>query len=236
MFVIRQKLKENEKEIVQYNIEKIDTGIIFSFKTIFMNQNISDKLFLSFEKYKDKIFHISIQQTHKIETKIYSIYELPSRYKLFTEYNNAGMNLARISISPDCQDIAIILSFPTNYICNSAKTINWNPNISKAKMMLLYSPYYRKRAEQYRRKYEMMSSLDIYDSITYLESQVDALTKYILKNGNQDDLLQILKEADKDSVLNIKSKEKIINELNHDKAKVRKLQEVYYDKTKKSSS
>lgn len=93
----------------------------------------------------------------------------------------------------------------------------------------MYSPYYTKRAENIRKKWDMMANLDIYDTVTYLESQVDALTKIALGN-NGEDVKDVLKAADEHSVFNIKSKEKMINEMHKDKAKIRSLQKEYYDK------
>ena len=76
----------------------------------------------------------------------------------------------------------------------------------------------------------MMANLDIYDTVTYLESQVDALTKIALGNDS-DDVKAVLTAADEHSVFNIKSKEKMIDEMHKDKAKIRSLQKEYYDKT-----
>lgn len=75
----------------------------------------------------------------------------------------------------------------------------------------------------------MMANLDIYDTVTYLESQVDALTKIALGN-NSDDVKAVLTAANEHSVFNIKSKEKMIDEMHKDKAKIRSLQKEYYDK------
>ena len=93
----------------------------------------------------------------------------------------------------------------------------------------MYSPYYTKRAEHIRKKWDMMANLDIYDTVTYLESQVDALTKIALGN-NSDDVKAVLTAANEHSVFNIKSKEKMIDEMHKDKAKIRSLQKEYYDK------
>ena len=76
-----------------------------------------------------------------------------------------------------------------------------------------------------------MKSVDIYNTVTYLESQVDALTRLILQLTNSNsEAAKILRKADKYSVLDIKDKDKILQELETDKKNVRDMQKEYYDK------
>lgn len=229
MIVIRRPLQEGEKNKVEYNVDLNNDGIIFSFSTTYMGQDVKDSVSIPFNTYKDVILHLSLQWTHKIETRLYPLYELQSRYNVISETNNDALVLARISINETCDDIVIFLNSPTDYTCKVAKTIDCEPNTSKSKMMMMYSPYYTKRAEHIRKKWDMMANLDIYDTVTYLESQVDALTKIALGNDS-DDVKAVLTAADEHSVFNIKSKEKMIDEMHKDKAKIRSLQKEYYDK------
>lgn len=79
-------------------------------------------------------------------------------------------------------------------------------------------------------KQRMINNIDIYDSIAYLESQVDTLTKVVLKLYNEnDELKNILSEADKYSTLDIKNKDHILKEMSEDKKKIRELQKKYYE-------
>ena len=79
-------------------------------------------------------------------------------------------------------------------------------------------------------KQQMINDIDIYSSITYLESQVDALTRIVLKLYKEnDELKNILSEADKYSTLDIKNKNHILKEMSEDKKKIRELQKKYYE-------
>ena len=83
-------------------------------------------------------------------------------------------------------------------------------------------------------KTEMIEKVDIYNSVTYLESQVDILTRMMLKLYNEnDELKSLLSEADRYSVLDIKSHDSILREIADDKKNIRELQKEYYDKKKK---
>ena len=77
----------------------------------------------------------------------------------------------------------------------------------------------------------MMKSVDIYNTVTYLESQVDALTRLVLQLTNSNsEAAKILRKADKYSVLDIKNEDKILQEFETDKKNVRDMQKEYYDK------
>lgn len=103
--------------------------------------------------------------------------------------------------------------------------------MTKAQIMMQCSPYYKNRAEHFNKKCDVMKSVDIYNTVTYLESQVDALTRLILQLTNSNsEAAKILRKADKYSVLDIKDKDKILQELETDKKNVRDMQKEYYDK------
>lgn len=78
-------------------------------------------------------------------------------------------------------------------------------------------------------KMELMQKVDIYNTIAYLEAQVDVLTRIILSNkaGHDENLIDSLEKADKYSVLNIKPREYVNQEFDA-KKKMRELQEEYY--------
>jgi hypothetical protein len=82
-------------------------------------------------------------------------------------------------------------------------------------------------------KFRMINKVDIYNSVTYLESQVDTLTRIILKLYNENDKLrELLVNADKYSVLDIKDNDVILGEIERDKKNIRNLQKEYYEDKK----
>lgn len=136
-------------------------------------------------------------------------------------------------------DILIYLSLPADpaqgFNCIEVNTAER----SSTSYIIENSLLYLQALENYSSKKTLIEQIDIYNSITYLESQVDAITKLLLSviepTAISSDLNDILQAADTHSVLNIKSKEKIAYELHTDKKKIRELQEAYYA-TKESAN
>ena len=78
-------------------------------------------------------------------------------------------------------------------------------------------------------------NIDISKSATYLETEVDALYKIIgiLLEKTKTDVPEyqpIIEAVERHNVLNIKSLNKLVAEIDEDKQNIRKQQEVYYDK------
>ena len=85
-----------------------------------------------------------------------------------------------------------------------------------------------------RLKSEMLGVVDQRDSVSYLEAQVDILTRLVLELHKDDErpLTQILRKADEFSVLNIKDEAALAAEFTSKKAWVRTVQKDYYDAKK----
>ena len=86
----------------------------------------------------------------------------------------------------------------------------------------------------YRLKSAMLGEVDQRDSMSYLEAQVDILTRVILAvlPDNKDVLVELLRKADARSVLNIKDRASLEKEFVVKKDWVRKVQKDYYEAKK----
>ena len=85
----------------------------------------------------------------------------------------------------------------------------------------------------YLKKQTVCDLIDPYDSLSYLEGQIDVLSKIINmlieKTGlNVEEYQEILDSIDRYSVINVKTLDKINSEIATDKAKVRSIQKEYY--------
>ena len=80
--------------------------------------------------------------------------------------------------------------------------------------------------EKLRKKREFLSNIDILDSLSYLEAQLDLVTRQIV--APSDDTFQLLEEADKHSVTDINSRSKLRQKINKKKT-FREYQKKYYD-------
>lgn len=82
-----------------------------------------------------------------------------------------------------------------------------------------------------RLKCEMLGVVDQRDSVSYLEAQVDILTRLVLAlhQDSKSSLIEILRKADEHSVLNIKDADALSKEFTAKKAWVRTVQKEYYE-------
>lgn len=85
-----------------------------------------------------------------------------------------------------------------------------------------------------RLKSAMLGEVDQRDSVSYLEAQVDILTRLVLELHKDDTkpLTEILRKADEYSVLNIKNEAALAKEFVNKKAWVRTVQKDYYEAKK----
>ena len=136
----------------------------------------------------------------------------------------------------DNSDILIYLSLPTYQVDEFECTAIDVWARSSTSYITDASPLYSAALRNYQLKKSLIEQVDIYSSVTYLESQLDAATRLllliaskVLENQEGRELIDILTAADVRSVLEIKSSEKIIKEFVEDKGKIRELQEAYYE-------
>lgn len=157
------------------------------------------------------------------------------RYDSF-RYNNSEP-IMTYSINPDMQEIVILfrtgIDKPTfdgevEYIeFKFDKNKSFVHHISEA------SEFVKSRVDRYyEKRKDIIEDVDIYNTVAYLESQVDALTRLVLQLANNDcDEVNLLKEADKYSVLDIKTTDNMIREFEEDKGNARKRQTAFYTTT-----
>lgn len=86
-----------------------------------------------------------------------------------------------------------------------------------------------------RLKCNMLGVVDQRDSVSYLEAQVDILTRLVLELHKDDtsELVNILRQADEQSVLDIKGTDALSKEFLKKKAWVRTVQKDYYEEKAK---
>lgn len=100
-----------------------------------------------------------------------------------------------------------------------------------------FSSYNEDAAELMRASQAKKSALvdiNFLDSLSYLEAQVDILTKVVLAGGlaDKDELKEVLVRADDEGIWRSNSKEKLLKKMDK-KRKFRELQLTYYEANKK---
>ena len=95
------------------------------------------------------------------------------------------------------------------------------------------SETFRKKFDKFLPKMELLNKVDYYDSLAYLEAQIDILTTFILESKLLDVDNSVYKEFFEsvmaNSVTKIKTREFLLKEICNKKAKFREIQEEYYN-------
>lgn len=189
-----------------------------------------------FAEHKGKIRNIRVSRTFGDYTLCYSDRFDMQRlidFKSNGERSLGHYPLINFAVSDDIHEIVIYLrnaTYKPTY--KNAEYVKLDNNTWKSYMLQLmeHSMFCRNKITRYKEKHNnIIEWADIYNTVTYLESQVDALTRLVLQLTNKEcDETNILKEADKHSVLDIKTIDNIKNEFIEDKANARKRQTNFY--------
>lgn len=154
-----------------------------------------------------------------------------------TAKRDLGYNpLLNFAVNEDASEVIIFLrerTYKPDY--QNAEYVELPNGVWRSYILYLKenSEFCRKKIEKYEQKRkDVIEHVDTYASISYLESQVDALTRLVLKLTTDKlkgtDEYKVLEEADKHSVLDIKDIENISQEFKKDKGNVRTRQNKLY--------
>ena len=225
-----------------YALSEVDEGlkIDMSLKS-YINKDYS--LVLKYSDYAGKIVQLRVMDTYKkMELKPMLIFDKVNDKSFLSNEAVAfpDVNVARIVFNEDCSDIVVLLLY------NFAEMESYiNPYITEnldvrtkcgTEWLSLKSSYFANIVEKRKVKAAMLNQVDIYETISYLEAQVDALTKLVKDaydtntvktNDNTTSAYNVIVKANENSVMNIKSEEKLLKEMDY-KAKIRTLQQEYY--------
>lgn len=212
------------------SIEETDSSIILLFG--FNNNGVKEekKLLLDKEIYKGQIIDVvAVCAKERFELNILSHAKIID-YNLKRVISNQNSNffrVVRVVFEPG-GDIIIALSSAYDDI-EGFENIKIDSSSTLSGKLCELSAFYNANQQAIDRKYSMLKEVDIYKSVSYLEAQVDVLTRALLAIlPNTNNLYDVLQLADEKSVLNIKPIEDIKKEFTESKANLRKQQEDYY--------
>ena len=228
-------------KILHYKLDNINDEYKNPYNIKYKDNNIT----LTYHKYIntiENIYNINIDTISK--NKVYDImlieddefYKL-SLIEVFNYVNRntgvrdvkyKGEKIARIAINND--NIIILLSIACSDILEFENVII-NKDKSFTKHLVDNADWLDNRIKNIKKKSKLLNDVDLYRNISYLEAQVDVLTRVIVELSKESNLYEIVKMFDDNSVLNIKPIEDIKNEITN-KDNFRRNQEVYYEKLK----
>lgn len=217
-----------------YSIGADDTGFTLDF-TIANHENCgyasaTHEIRINYDEYRGKAYDLVLANDNRQnKVLVWSLMDkfAPYQYSTWNLRGDDALKIARFFVGDDecwilpsqrCDDVAGVENITIDY-----KTESYMGTLVKN------SPAFAEIFRVYRMKRRLINETDIYASITYLETQVDALTRIVLARLADDNPYKgILAAADAHSVLDIKSADKAVAEITADKAKIRALQEKYY--------
>lgn len=227
-----EEQKKKADSIVKYILKEDESGIELSFTVRPIHDN-TYKVRFDYDQYAGKIIEIALVTTDKVnELKVYPIYDTVVQSSFLQNKSVSDIRIARVVFDETCENTIVLLCKDSDDILGFENIVFDRKKESAVGVLASHSEYFANKLRRRKVKAEMINKVDIYATITYLESQVDALTRLVLTLAPECEEKSILQWADIHSVLNIKSSATMIEELKNDKGKIRELQRRYYDAKK----
>ena len=220
----------------KFTVSETETSVKIAFKTLFLEKEVEDTFEIEKNKYLGKIIYCALLQSSSAQYRIatYPVMQTATSASL-NEPRGKAVNetpLARICFEEN-GDINIFFYHRIDDVDgfdNVQIPVDQNSFI----VLIEHSEIFKKTYQKYNLKAEMLSKIDQLDTLVYLEIQIDAISNLVLKlwesvKNTETDETKILTESAKYSVLDIKTLESCLEEINRNKALVRNLQQEYIE-------
>ena len=224
---------QTEKDVqypVEYSVVDNEDTLDFKFLCNFYGQ--SEELSLSFNKNesKGKCYQVNFYRFDTsgelLVTEAFKILNNDDFSKSGSSSNIKG--LLKLIFDPEGNIVIFLMQRYREIEGFECKSVDTSTK-STIGYMCEANEWFKERFSLYRKKGEFLRNVDIYKSVSYLEAQIDILTKALISLLPEDSkMLPYLKQADNYSVLNIKPVEDISKEFTQSKSEFRKQQEKYY--------
>lgn len=238
----KKEIVEKSPTFHKFGVHEDGDTLVIDYKVKFLDEEVSGSLRLNKLGYKGRVLTCVLKQADPPDEGFVSYVFDPMAHITSTTLvrsipqANDEMFLGRICFEEN-GDINLFLYKRMDDIDGVSNVVIKNRENSNS---VLYnnSKVYREKYASKKIKATMLNRLDPYDSLAYLEIQIDALTRIVnglIKDETNIDKksLILLDAADNQSVLNCKTLENCLDEINSHKKNVRRLQQDY-QKQKKS--
>lgn len=227
----------------KFSVSDSEESLHINFKTLFMEKSIEDSFDLAKKTYKGKVIYCGILQSSSTTYRvvIYPLMEMITATSL-NEAKAVAKNetpIAKVCFEEN-GDINIFFYHRIDDVEGGENTVIdalENSTIVLKEHSEVFSKIYKK----YALKGNMLSQIDPLNTLVYLEVQIDALSKLVkevweaLGRASTSET-QILDESLKYSVLNTKTLESCLEEINTHKANIRTLQQQYINQKQELSN
>lgn len=231
-----EEIVVEESPVVEYSVSENELQVELGFTVYWDNNNREDTTSysrtLSKTDYMGKALQINLDDGNETkELIVMRIFDFADRYTGLVHSNaSAGaLPLVRIVFDDQTGDVIVMLLVRSNEI-EGFENYETDPKLTRTGNMRKYSPMLVELTDRRLQKSLLLNEVDYYDSLSYLEAQVDLLTKVVMElmPDAESECYQLLMAADEYSVINIKPVEKIRKAFNEKKKRFRYLQDQYY--------
>ena len=216
-----------------YRMKLTDSVLSLYFTAVNQGETVEKSLEFPLDVYRGKIVQVLVTcSVVKNDVKIVSVYEQVTRGSFLLDTATRDLSIARLAFSEDCSEIVVFLNRACRDVAGFENVV-LDPGAGCLTGYLMeHSEFCARKIARLQVKARMINEVDHYASISYLEAQVDILTRLvrrllIVSESVDDELKELLELADGYSVLDIKNRSAVRDEFAN-KAKIRRLQRVYY--------
>lgn len=221
----------------KFSIKEDDSGVVtVDFETLFLENKVSDKFQINKNNYLGKVVYCTLLQSSSSEYRVvkFPIMETATSASL-NEAKAVAKNetpLARFCFEEN-GDINVFFYHRIDNV-EGGENIIIKSNENSFVVLREHSAVFAKKYQKFNLKANMLNKIDQLNTLVYLEVQIDAMANLLLRlwkesHDEPDDNVSILEQGSMYSVLNVKSLESCLEEINNNKALVRKLQQQYIE-------
>ena len=229
-----RSVEVEEEPTTKFSIEDTPSELKIKYYTPCCELPVEGEFVLNKAQYKGQVIFCAIIQTDERNKQI--VYPHFGRTTSESATRTYGKSfdenfLARVCFETN-GDINIFLFHRIDNV-SGFKNVIVKPDETSVGVLVKNSKVFAEGYKKHKIKAKMLGNLDSFNSLAYLEVQVDALTRALLQlqeSGKiSEDIVDLLQVGDKASVLNVKRLEKCEEEITKHKTNVRNLQKKFYD-------
>lgn len=215
---------------IEYSVTETNEDIVIHVNFKYRNEWHKKDFSYNKEESKGKFLQVDAGRfTYGFSFIQYNVLDILDNMFFKSRTQHPHETIFRVLFEPD-GNILIALLKPYHAI-EGFNNIEMDNNKTVLGAFVDNSPWFAERYALIRKKAELLNLTDVYKSVSYLEAQVDVLTRALLSLlPNNSSLYETLQKADEYSVLNMKPLSDIQKEFTESKANFRALQEEYFTK------
>ena len=213
---------------IEYSVTETNEDIVIHVNFKYRNEWHEKDFSYNKEESKGKFLQVDAGRfTYGFSFIQYNVLDILDNMFFKSRTQHPHETIFRILFEPD-GNILIALLKPYHAI-EGFNNIEMDNNKTVLGAFVDNSSWFANKYALIRKKATLLNTTDVYKSVSYLEAQVDVLTRALLEVIDKNNTMyDVLKQADKYSVLDMKPVEDISKEFNENKANFRKMQEEYY--------